>query len=116
MRTITRIVVLTLGLGSIGLAGDAAAKSKNNPWDGAWSGSWDGMAATKIIVSGGRVIEYDYKGAPQKNLGRTKISGDTLTFGTPPSFVVTLTSSGPSKASAHYHGPGGESNADLTKE
>jgi hypothetical protein len=73
-------------------------------WDGTWAGSWCGQTAAKIIISGGNVLEYDYRGNPQKGLGQTIISGNTLTFGTPPGFVITLTKRGPTTAAARYHG------------
>jgi hypothetical protein len=88
----------------------------NTAWDGIWNGSWGGSTAAKIIVGGGSVVEYDYRGNPQRGIGETTISGDTLSFGTPPSFVVTLTKTGPTTVSAHYHGPGGDADAVLTRQ
>ena len=85
-------------------------------WDGVWNGSWGGKTATKLIIGGGRAVEYDYRDAPQSGIGETTISGNTLTFGTPPNFIITLTKTGPKTASAHYHGPGGEADASLTKQ
>jgi hypothetical protein len=63
---------------------------------------WGGQIGAKIIISGGNVVEYDYSRNPQKGLGQTIISGDTLTFGTPPGFVITLTKRGSTAAAAHY--------------
>jgi len=91
-----------------------ARAQTDTSWDGTWNGSWGGFTAAKIIIGGGRVVEYDYRGTPQK-VGETTISGDTLSFGTPPSFV-TLTRTGAKTASAHYHGPGGEADALLTRQ
>jgi len=84
-------------------------------WDGIWNGSRGGLTAAKIIIGGGRVVEYDYRGTPQK-VGETTIWGDTLAFGRPPSFDITLTRTGATTASAHYHGPGGEGDALLTRQ
>ena len=92
-----------------------AGAQTDTSWDGTWNGSWGGLTAAKIIIGGGRVVEYDYRGTPQK-VGETTISGDTLSFGTPPSFVITLTRTGATTASAHYHGPGGEADALLTRQ
>jgi hypothetical protein len=92
-----------------------ARAQTNTSWDGIWNGSWGGLTAAKIIIAGGRVVEYDYRGTPQK-IGETTISGDTLSFGTPPSFAITLTRTGDTTASAHYHGPGGEADALLTRQ
>jgi formylglycine-generating enzyme required for sulfatase activity/class 3 adenylate cyclase len=75
---------------------------QSSDWDGTWIGSWAGRVAAKIIISGGNVVESDYSRNPQKGLGQTIISGDTLTFGTPPGFVITLTKRGPTAAAAHY--------------
>src|SRR5580700_1798695 len=92
------------------------AHAQTNPdWDGTWNGSWGGSTAAKVIVAGGRVVEYDYRGDPQR-VGETTLSGNTLSFGTPPNFVVTLTRTSPTTASAHYHGPAGEADAVLTKQ
>lgn len=46
-----------------------------------------------------------------KEIGETTISGGA--FGTPSTFIVTFTITGPATASAHYHGPGGEADAKL---
>ena len=90
---------------------------QSSDWDGTWIGSWGGRAAAKIIISGGNVVEYDYRGHPQppRGLGQTIISGDILTFGTPPGFVITLTKLGPTTATAHYHIPSGEGDAELVR-
>jgi hypothetical protein len=88
----------------------------NTSWDGIWNGSWGGTTAAKIVIGGSKVLEYDYRGAPQKRIGETSVSDDKLSFGTPPGFIITLTKSGPTTASAHYHGPAGEADAMLTKQ
>jgi sulfatase modifying factor 1 len=78
---------------------------QSSDWDGTWLGAWRGEAETvaKIIISGGNVLEHDYYGFPQPVRGRTIISEDTLTFGTPPRVVITLTRNGLTTAAAHYH-------------
>lgn len=68
--------------------------------------------SAKIIIAGGRAVEYDYKGAPRR-VGETTISGGGLMFGRPPTFIVALTRTGPATDSAHYHGPGREADATL---
>jgi hypothetical protein len=90
----------------------SAEAQTNTSWDGIWNGSWGGLTAARIIIAGGRVVEYDYRGTPQR-FGVTTLSADGLSFGTPPDFVVTLTRTGEATASAHYHGPGGEADAQL---
>ena len=92
------------------------ALAQSSDWDGTWAGSWGGQTAAKIIISEGNVLEYDYRGHPQKGLGQTIISGNTLTFGTPPGFVTTLTKRGPTTAAAHYHGPSGEADAASVRQ
>ena len=67
--------------------------------------------AAKIIIAGGGTVEYDYRGT--QRIGETTISGGALMFGTPSTFIVTFTITGPETASAHYHGPGGEADAKL---
>jgi|SRR6516164_5246604 hypothetical protein len=106
---------LILALVAGGLMIVPARAQTNTSWDGIWNGSWGGLTAAKIIIGGGRVIEYDYRGTPQE-VGETTISGNTLSFGRPPNFAITLTRTGPTTASAHYHGPGGEADALLTRQ
>jgi formylglycine-generating enzyme required for sulfatase activity/class 3 adenylate cyclase len=67
---------------------------QSSNWDGTWVGSWNGQAAAKIIINGGNVVEYDYRGnrQSQQGLGQTIISGNTLTFG---KNQITLTKRGP---------------------
>jgi formylglycine-generating enzyme required for sulfatase activity/class 3 adenylate cyclase len=84
-------------------------------WDGTWAGRWE-QTATKIVVSGGNVVEYDYNGNAQTNPGQTIIFENTLTFGRPPGFLITLTKRGPATAAAHYHGPGGEVDGELVRQ
>jgi hypothetical protein len=91
------------------------ALAQSLDWDGTWAGSWGRQTAAEIIISEGNVLEYDYRGNPQKGLGQTIISGNTLTFGTPPGFVTTLTKRGPTTAAAHYHGPYGEADAESVR-
>jgi hypothetical protein len=76
---------------------------QSSDWDGTWLGAWGGEIPAKIIVSGDDVLEYDSNGTPQAGVGQIIISGSTLTFGTPPRFVITLTRRGPTTAAAHYH-------------
>jgi len=76
---------------------------QSSEWDGTWIGSWGSEITAKIIINGGKVLEYDHGGYPQEDLGQTIISANTLTFGTPPGFVITLTKRGPTAAAAHYH-------------
>src|SRR5215472_19228458 len=89
---------------------------QSSDWDGTWIGSWGGEIAAKIIISGGNVLEYDYNGNPSPGLGQTITSGSTLTFGTPPGFVITLTKRGPANAAAHYHGRFGEADGELVRQ
>jgi len=94
----------------------APGAPQSSDWDGTWIGAWRGEAAAKIMISGGDVLEYDYNGNPQQFYGRTIISGNILTFGTPPEFVITLTKSSATTATAHYHGPSGEHDGELVQQ
>jgi hypothetical protein len=96
---------------------EAASPAISSPsdWDGTWLGAWRGEVPAKIIVSGDDVLEYDNNGNPQRGLGQMIISGNTLTFGTPPQFVITLTKRGPTIASAHYHGSSGETDGEFSR-
>jgi formylglycine-generating enzyme required for sulfatase activity/class 3 adenylate cyclase len=91
-------------------------RPQSSDWDGIWLGAWGGETPTKIIISGDNVLEYDYNGNPQRDLGQMIISGNTLTFGTPPGFVIRLTKRGPTTAAAHYHGPSGEADGELVRQ
>ena len=94
-------------------AASSPGARQSSDWDGTWIGLWGGQTAAKVIISEGNVLEYDYQGNPQKSLGQTIISGNTLTFGTPPGFVITLTKRGPTTAAAHYHGQSGEVDGEF---
>jgi formylglycine-generating enzyme required for sulfatase activity/class 3 adenylate cyclase len=101
---------------SIANASSSAISSSGAPqspdWDGTWIGSWGGQLAEKMIISGGKVVENDFRGypLPQPGLGQTIISGNTLTFGS-----IRLTKRGPTTAAAHYHGGSGEADAMLVR-
>lgn len=100
----------------VAIAGNAEGKTLSS-WDGVWTGWWGGQAHTKVVISKGRVVEYDYRDAVQPGRFKTTISGDTLTFTTPPNFVITLTKSGEGMANAHYHNPPRtDSDAVLTRQ
>ena len=55
------------------------ALAQSLDWDGTCAGSCGGQTPAQIIISEGNVLEYDYRGDPQKGLGQTIISGNTLT-------------------------------------
>lgn len=93
---------------------------QSSDWDGTWIGLWGseiaGEVAAKIIICEGNVLEYDYRGYPSQDLGQTIISGNALTFGIPPRFVITLTKRGSTTVAAHYHGPFGEADGELVRQ
>lgn len=84
-------------------------------WHGKWMGSWRGKIAAKVIISGDKVLEYDYRGDPQQDLGQTIISGNTLTFHAQRGSEITLTKRSPTTAAAHYHGLFGDADAELVQ-
>jgi formylglycine-generating enzyme required for sulfatase activity/class 3 adenylate cyclase len=86
-------------------------------WDGTWLGAWNGEIPAKIIIGGDNVLEYDSNGNPQQGFRTTNTSRNTLTFGTPPGFVITLTKRGPTTAAAHYHhSQFGELDGELVRQ
>ena len=95
-----------------------AGAEKANPWNGTWTGAWGGTAATKVIVQDGKVSLYEYQGVaqPSATTGIIQMSGKALSFGKPPGFIISMKMVGPNKVQAHYHGPGGEADADLVKQ
>jgi hypothetical protein len=92
---------------------------QSSDWDGTWIGAWRGEieAAAKVVIGGDNVLEYDYNGNPQWGFRTTNISGNTLTFGTPRGFVITLTKHGTTAAAAHYHNSRvGEADGELVRQ
>jgi Sulfatase-modifying factor enzyme 1 len=89
----------------------APGAPQSSDWDGTWIGSWGGQIPAKIIISGGSVVEYDFRGYPQRSLPQTIISRDTLTFG-----IITLTKRGPTTAAAHHHGPSDATDGEFVRQ
>lgn len=79
----------------------AAAQSVS--WDGTWSGKWGGRATGQIRIKGNKVVAYYFRGRAQ-NVGATKVSRNTIRFGS--DYTVTLTMTGDDTASAFYRGDG----------
>jgi hypothetical protein len=101
---------LLIAVVAAGLLLHGAALAASGSWDGTYTGKWGGQADLKIVIANDKVVSYDFMGKPQEQLGETVIKDDTLSFGMPPYWVVTLTRGKDGRISAHYHQ---ESNADA---
>lgn len=99
------VLVAVFGIASISQAVAA-------DFNGTWSGRWNGGASAQIQVVKDKVASYRFNGQPQR-VGATKISGDTLTFGS--DFKITLRPSGKNSVNANYSGPYGKASAKLTR-
>lgn len=110
-----RLFASCLLAGAMAFSGAAHAQRAGS-WDGTWSGNWGGLSQypASIVVSGGRVVQYLYQGAPAP-VGRSKVTGAGLSFGTG-QYTISLVKLGPSTASAQYAGPTGAFAATLTRD
>jgi hypothetical protein len=95
------------------ITADSSGAAPKFSWDGTWNGAWGGTASTSITVAGNKVVRYTYKGNPVP-VGASKVSGNTVSFGT--TYKVTMTRISDTSASAQYHGPQGDAAGDLTKQ
>ena len=110
-----RIFVLALGL-SVAMANTGAFAQKASSWDGTWVGAWGGSAQTSVQISHGKVVRYEYRGNPVP-IKTQKVSAQSVTFGVPGNYTVSMNLSGPGKATASYDSPtNGSAAADLTKQ
>lgn len=83
------------------VAAPAAAPAQSTGWDGTWTGKWGGSSSeSRIVIKGGSVVQYDF-GGKSTPPGTTKVSGDSLSFGTA-TYSITMTKSGPNTASGHW--------------
>lgn len=80
-------------------------------WDGTWSGRWGGKSSGKVVVKNNKVTSYYFQGRPQA-VGGTKVSGNTLRFGS--GYSVTMTMTGSNSASAIWRGDG-TAKANMTR-
>jgi hypothetical protein len=76
------------------------SQAQNTRWDGTWVGFWGRVNASRIVVAGGKVTEYRFRRRSYPT-GTTKISGNTLRFGTD-RYSIVLVRTEKSKAKATY--------------
>jgi hypothetical protein len=74
--------------------------AQNAGWDGTWVGKWGNIVPSRIVISGGKVVDYRYRGKPQPT-GKTKISRHALRFGTD-LYSIVMDRTGRSTAKASY--------------
>lgn len=84
--------------------------------DGRWTGEFGAYRAATILISGGKVIRYRFRGE-EVPITRTQIAGRTVTFGSA-TYTVRVTFESPQRASAHYQNltRGFTSSAILTRQ
>lgn len=104
-----------LGIASMIIFGVPLNAGTTNSWDGVWTGAWHSEISTSITIKNGEVVHYEFEGVNQPNIGKTTVSDNSLTFGTPPGLVITMSMTTEDSASAHYHGPAGEADATLKR-
>jgi len=110
-----RKFILSLGV-TVALVGTTALAQKASPWDGTWVGAWGGRAQTSVQISHGKVVRYEYLGSPVP-IKTQKVSAQSVTFGIPGNYTVSMELAGPGKATASYDSPSnGSAAADLTKQ
>jgi hypothetical protein len=111
-------IALALALICSFSAAAVAAERETTAWDGVWWQIWGEFTPMKVVVRDGRVVDCLYKGRPQPtaNFRILSLSPARLSFGDPPDFVATLTMTGENRASGHFHGPAGESDAAMERE
>jgi hypothetical protein len=110
-----RIFILALGA-SLAIANTGAFAQKASSWDGTWVGAWGSGAQTSIQILHGRVVRYEYRGSPVP-IATQKVSAQSVTFGIPGDYTVSVDLTGPGKATASYNSTTrGSAAADLTKQ
>lgn len=115
---ISTVLALALAASSMMLTqpteGFAASKKTTTQtvsWDGTWSGKWGGGSSARITIKNNKVTSYYFQGRPQ-GVGSTKMSGNTIRFGS--DYSITMTMTGSNSASAAYRG-NGTAQADMTR-
>lgn len=105
--SIQHTIILAAAIGIASVSQSLAAD-----FDGTWSGRWNGGSSAQIQVAGDKVTAYRFNGQKQR-VGATRISGDTLTFGS--DFTIVLKRTSNKSANATYSGPYGKASAKLTR-
>lgn len=77
--------------------------TRTTSWDGTWSGKWSGKSSGKVTIKNNKVTSYYFQGRPQA-VGGTKVSGNTIRFGS--GYSVTMTLTGANSADAIWRGDG----------
>lgn len=95
---------------------DATPTHSQGIVDGRWTGEWDGISATTILISGGKVVRYRFRGR-QVPITRSQVTAKTLTFGNA-TYTVRVTFESAQRATAHYQNltRGFTSSAILTRQ
>jgi hypothetical protein len=110
-----RIFALALGV-LVAFANTSAFAQEVSSWDGVWAGAWHGHERTSVQISHGRVVRYEFQ-VSSVPIATQKVSAQSVTFGVPGRYTVTMDLTGPGRATATYNSSiNGSATADLTKQ
>ena len=92
----------------------AAHHAAMGSWDGRWAGSWGGNDPTAIIVSGGKVVSYEY-GGQTNAVSSSRVTATRIVYGKD-DIVVTMTRAGRNTAHATIKTSQGNGTAELARQ
>jgi hypothetical protein len=110
----TSATVLTVAVASFLMGGLVQASSNN--WDGTWSGMLNNQEPVSVTIVGGKVVAYEIRGGQPFPIGYNKVTVNTVSFGDPANFTVSIRRTGGNRALGTAHGPLGDGSAFLTKQ
>ena len=110
MRISTVMLAIALAASSMmiiqpteSIAASKKTAAQTASWDGTWSGKWGGKSSGKVTIKDNKVTSYYFQVRPQR-VGGTKVSANTIRFGS--GYSVTMTKTGANSASAVWKGDG----------
>ena len=95
-----RVIITAAICAAAAITGVSYAQDAKS-WDGTWTGYWNNRSFCKIIISGGKLVEYDFGAGRDTNLTLSEANATSFAFHS--RFMhVTLTKTGETTASAQY--------------
>jgi hypothetical protein len=114
-------LALPLSLALAGSPAEAKHKARHmgkhaggGSWNGTWSGAWGGRDATAIMISGNRVVSYQY-GGQTTPVHASHVSARTVSYSDKDAHVV-MTRTGPTTAHAKLHTSQGDGESDMVRQ
>jgi hypothetical protein len=105
---------LTVAFASFWMGGVAEASSST--WDGTWAGMLNNQEPVSVTIAEGKVVAYAIRGGQPFPIGYNKVTVNTVSFGDPTNFTVSIRRTGGKSALGTAHGPMGDGFASLTKQ